>query len=70
MVAWQYDKINLNELTRNGDDIALLGAAGKQGWELVAIMPHGIAYLKRQLGTEIPVQPSAQRSVSSRKKPE
>ena len=42
-------KINLNELLRKTDDIDVLTDAGAKGWELVAIAPNNIAYLKRPL---------------------
>jgi hypothetical protein len=48
-VEWQYRKILLNEHVRNGDDIELLCAAGKQGWELIAITPNSVAYLRRAI---------------------
>ena len=46
-MEWQYRKILLNEHVRSGDDIELLCAAGKQGWELIAITPNSVAYLRR-----------------------
>ena len=70
MVAWQYDKINVSEIARNSDEIDRLCAAGERGWELVAVMPHGVAYLKRQLGADAPAPVSGQRSAPSRKKSE
>jgi hypothetical protein len=48
-VEWQYRKILLNDHVRNGDDIELLCAAGKQGWELIAITPNSVAYLRRAI---------------------
>jgi hypothetical protein len=48
-VEWQYRKILLNEHVRSGDDIELLCAAGKQGWELIAITPNSVAYLRRAI---------------------
>ena len=49
MRTWEYKKIALNEGSRRGDDIDLLCDAGEQGWELVAVLPHGVAYLKREV---------------------
>jgi DNA-binding protein H-NS len=49
---WEYRKILLNEHRRTGDDIELLCEAGKQGWELIAITPNSVAYLKRAIGGE------------------
>ena len=44
---WEYQKIYLNNHRLGGDDIELLCEAGAAGWELVAIAPNNIAYLKR-----------------------
>jgi hypothetical protein len=49
MPEFEYEKINLNSIPRTGDDIDLLDALGEDGWELVAITPNNIAYLKRQV---------------------
>jgi hypothetical protein len=46
---WEYRKIDLNGLSNSVQDIDLLNDAGKDGWELVAIMPNYMAYLKRQI---------------------
>jgi hypothetical protein len=46
---WEYTKIVLNEALRRGDDIDLLSNAGEDGWELVAILPNNVAYLKREI---------------------
>jgi hypothetical protein len=48
-VQWEYRKILLNEHHRRGDDIDLLCDAGEHGWELVAITPNNVAYLKREV---------------------
>ena len=53
MSAWEYKKIQLNEAPRKRDDIDLLCDAGDQGWELVAILSNGIAYLKREVRTSV-----------------
>jgi H-NS histone family len=45
---WEYKKFALNEAQRRSDDIDLLCEAGEEGWELVAVLPNGIAYLKRE----------------------
>jgi DNA-binding protein H-NS len=47
---WEYKKIDLNEVPRRGDEIDLLCEVGEEGWELVAVLPNGVAYLKRELG--------------------
>jgi hypothetical protein len=46
---WEYKKLALNEAPRRGDEIDLLCDAGDEGWELVAVLPNGVAYLKREL---------------------
>ena len=51
-MEWEYRKILLNEHLRKGDDIELLCEAGKQGWELIAITPNSVAYLKRAIEGE------------------
>jgi hypothetical protein len=48
-VEWEYRKILLNEHLRSGDDIELLCQAGKEGWELIAIAPNSVAYLRRAI---------------------
>jgi hypothetical protein len=50
--AWEYRKIALSPLPRKIDDIDLLCDAGEEGWELIAILPHNVAYLKRPLGDD------------------
>ena len=49
MTQWEYRKIALYELPRRADDIDLLCDAGREGWELVAILANNVAYLKRQI---------------------
>lgn len=49
MRKWEYKKLALNEAPRRGDEIDLLCDAGDEGWELVAVLPNGVAYLKREL---------------------
>jgi hypothetical protein len=50
MPAFEYEKINLDYIPRSGDDIDLLDELGEDDWELIAITPNNIAYLKRQVG--------------------
>jgi hypothetical protein len=49
MHEWEYREVDLNDLPRKTEDIDLLNTAGNERWEVVAIMPNNIAYLKRQI---------------------
>jgi hypothetical protein len=49
MSQWEYRTIDLNDPPRKAADVDLLNNVGEQGWELVAITPNNIAYLKRRL---------------------
>jgi hypothetical protein len=49
MPGWEYIAVDLNDLSRNGDEIDLLNDAGHEGWELVVITRNKIAYLKRMV---------------------
>jgi H-NS histone family len=51
IVEWEYRKILLNDHLRRGDDIELLCDAGKEGWELIAITPNSVAYLRRAINS-------------------
>jgi hypothetical protein len=51
MAEFEYEKIDLNNIARKGDDIDLLDDLGEQGWELVVITANNIAYLKREVGS-------------------
>jgi hypothetical protein len=51
---WEYRKIALNQLSPKMADVDLLNDAGAEGWELVAILPNNIAYLKRQVRESVP----------------
>ena len=54
MARWEYTKIYLSELPRQGDDVDLLNDAGNSGWELVGITNSNIAYLKRMVAEPAP----------------
>ena len=47
MSHWEHRKIDLSYAPRRGDLIDLLNDAGKEGWELVALTPNAMAYMKR-----------------------
>jgi hypothetical protein len=49
MRTWDYRKLALNEAPRGRDEIDLLRDAGEEGWELVAVLPNCVAYLKREV---------------------
>jgi hypothetical protein len=49
MPEWKYRKIALNFHGPRGDELDLLNAAGADGWELVGITNHNMAYLKREV---------------------
>jgi len=58
MAKFEYEKVNLNYIPREGDDIDLLDELGQEGWELVGITANNIAYLKRQVGSAKNSRPS------------
>jgi hypothetical protein len=47
MPRWEYRIVNLSETSRKARDIDLLADAGDEGWELVAVTPNNMAYMKR-----------------------
>lgn len=53
MKKWEYSKIALNEPPRGRDDVYLLCDAGEEGWELISVLPTGIAYLKREIMEDV-----------------
>jgi H-NS histone family len=46
---WEYKRIALNDLPRKTEDVDVLNDAGDDGWEMVAILPNNIVYLKREI---------------------
>lgn len=50
MPQWEYTKRDLAHLPPRTDEINLLNDCGRDGWELVAIIANGTAYLKRPVG--------------------
>jgi hypothetical protein len=61
--GWEYKKIALNQMAHKTDDVDLLCEVGEDGWELVAILPNNIAYLKRQ--AEEPISEARDRGTGS-----
>lgn len=51
MPQWEYRKIDLCDISPKKDDIDLLNEAGREEWELVAIIGNNCAYLKRPIRT-------------------
>jgi hypothetical protein len=49
MPEWEYVTVSLSDLPFKTRPVDVLNDAGEQGWELVAIAPNTIAYLKRQI---------------------
>ena len=52
MSKWEYEKIDLSDTPRRGDEIDVLDTLGDEGWELVAITQKHVAYLKRQVASK------------------
>jgi len=48
---WEYLKIAHNQLSPRAADVDVLNDHGDEGWELIAILPNNIAYLKRALAS-------------------
>lgn len=57
MSQWEYQKIDLSNISPKIEDIDLLNDAGRDGWELVATTPNHIAYMKRLVAA--PKRPAA-----------
>ena len=53
MPEWEYMTIDLNDLPSKASEIDVLNDAGKDGWELVVITSNNIAYLKRQVKSQL-----------------
>jgi hypothetical protein len=49
MSQWEYRTIYLSEVPRRTLATDLLNELGRDGWELVCIVPNGVAYLKREI---------------------
>jgi hypothetical protein len=68
MPQWEYRKINLNGLPRRTEDIDVLTDAGEQGWELIAVAPNNMAYLKRPIESSAPAQQTVAPARTTRRK--
>jgi len=58
MNSWDYLTLDLSDLPKRANLVDALNAAGKEGWELVAITLNNIAIFKR---------PSPQRDIGDRR---
>lgn len=47
MLEWEYMKLDLGLVPNKLDDIDVLNRAGSEGWELLSLTSHNLAYLKR-----------------------
>jgi hypothetical protein len=64
-MQWEYRKIDLNDVPRRGLDVDVLNQLGRDGWEIVAVMDNGMAYLKRPVGAARPSRKRASPEPSS-----
>lgn len=55
-MTFEYMLIDLGTATARVPDVALLNAAGAQGWELVQIVPPNRAFLKRAIPAPTPAK--------------
>jgi len=65
MPQWEYNKIDLNNVSAKSNELDSLDDAGKDGWELVGITANNFAYLKRPL--EDPTAPPRAKAATRRK---
>lgn len=55
MTEWEYMKLDFNQISPKQDETDVLNRAGGEGWELVALTPNNLAYLKRPIVRQPPV---------------
>jgi hypothetical protein len=66
MPQWEYEKLDLNDTPRRGNEIDILNEAGQNGWELVAITPNNIAILKRAVPQRASAKSTPRRAATPR----
>lgn len=69
MPQWEYNKIDLSNVSARSDDVDLLDEAGRDGWELVSITANNVAYFKRLSGSpaaaaEPPAKPARRKAAT------
>lgn len=57
MQLLEYLRINLNEAGKRQQDTDILNEIGKDGWELMGILPNNMAYLKRPIPNQLQAAP-------------
>jgi len=68
MTKWEYQKIDLNTLSRSETELDALNHAGAQGWELITINSCNIALFKRAVSAPKVARTSATAAAVSRDK--
>ena len=63
MPEWEYRKIDLGDLPREKTDLDFLAKAGDDGWELIAITIHNMAYLNRPISKQRSKQKKSKREL-------
>jgi hypothetical protein len=66
MPQWEYEKLDLNDTPRKASEIDVLNNAGQDGWEIVAITPNNVAFLKRPVPQLATAKSPSRRAVTSR----
>lgn len=68
MAAWEYRKLDLNDVPHRRDQIDLMREAGEEGWQLIVLTDNLIAYFKRELDGDQAMmrRDDRQRTISNR----
>lgn len=66
MTKWEYEKIDLNSLSRHESEIDALNLAGSNGWELVSINTCNVAIMKRAVAAAKPPRATVAASAAPR----